>query len=83
VLRWCLKCFLPGLSWNRNSSYLSFPHSLGWQVYYWLNWALINYLPGLALNRDTPNLCLLSILDYRCEPPAPVLQWKFLVLCLS
>jgi hypothetical protein len=25
----------------------------------------------LALNHNPPNLCLLSNLDYRCEPPVP------------
>jgi hypothetical protein len=32
---------------------------------------LANYLPRLALNHDPPEFCLLSSLDYRCEPPMP------------
>jgi hypothetical protein len=30
----------------------------------------VNYLPRLASNLDTPDLCLLSIYDYRHEPLA-------------
>jgi hypothetical protein len=34
----------------------------------------MNYLSGLASNHDPPDFCLLSSLDYRCEPPVPFLR---------
>jgi hypothetical protein len=35
--------------------------------FFWLRWGLANFLPRLAWNHSPPELCLLSIWDYRCE----------------
>jgi hypothetical protein len=38
----------------------------------------MNYLPGLALNHHPPDLCPLSIWDYRREPLT--LAWFFFII---
>jgi hypothetical protein len=60
----------------------SFQNSIKTQlqsIVLWLfwRWGLENYLPWLVLNCNPPNLSLSSGQDYRCEPPAPGLDFSF------